>query len=76
MTAAAAKCKRQGESKNIAADEADAAAAAHMPDEAEITKGNQETHQAAATECAEGEARGPAAGRGPAAAAAAHEKKR
>ena len=35
---AAAKCKRQGESKNIAADKADAAAAAHVPDEDEIAK--------------------------------------
>ena len=76
MTAAAAKYKRQGKSKNIAADAADAAAAAHMLDEDEITKGHQETNQAAATECAEGEAsaaiaaRRLGAARGPAAAAA------
>ena len=55
MTAAAAKYKRQGESKTIAADKTDAAVAAHMPDEVEITKSNQETNQVAATECAEGE---------------------
>ena len=71
MTAAAAKCKRLGESKNIAADKADAVVAAHMPDEDEITKGHQETNQAAPTE-----ARAAIAARGPAAAAAAHEKKK
>ena len=75
MTAAAAKCKRHGESKNIAADKADVVVAAHMPYEDEITKGHQETNQAAATECAEGEARAGIAARGPAAAAATHEKK-
>ena len=56
MKAAAAQCKSRSGSKSIVADRAEAAVAAHKPDEEEIAKDNQTTNRVPAKEHAEGEA--------------------